>query len=144
MNVMTAAVTRGFCALLLALPSCSRERFCVCVCVSVCLLTRLLLPFCARACAFVLCLCARVCLQFGDLRDVVQTCQEKKFPLRDVEMYQFGMQVAAGLAFMAGLRYIHMSVVCVCLCVCVCVCVCLCVCMCVCVCVCVLYMFPYF
>ena len=116
----------------------------VCVCLSVCLLTRLLLPFCARACAFVLCLCARVCLQFGDLRDVVQTCQEKKFPLRDVEMYQFGMQVAAGLAFMAGLRYIHMSVVCVCLCVCVCVCVCLCVCMCVCVCVCVLYMFPYF
>ncbi|EGD74911.1 TK/HMTK protein kinase [Salpingoeca rosetta] len=55
-------------------------------------------------------LCVIEYMEYGDLRDVLQTCEEKKFPLRESEQIHFAKQIASGLAFMASLRYIHMDI----------------------------------
>ena len=47
-------------------------------------------------------------MKYGDLRDVLQTCDEKKFKLTDYEQLNMAQQLAEGLAFLANKRYIHM------------------------------------
>lgn len=53
-------------------------------------------------------LCVIEFMKYGDLRDVLQTCDEKKFKLTDYEQLNMAQQLAEGLAFLANKRYIHM------------------------------------
>ena len=48
--------------------------------------------------------------QYGDLRDVLRTCEEKSLQLTYLEQLTMSVQMARGLAFMASKRFIHMDI----------------------------------
>jgi serine/threonine protein kinase len=45
-----------------------------------------------------------VSLQYGDLRGVVRACKERKIVLSFLEQLKFCVQIAAGMAYLAGLN----------------------------------------
>lgn len=54
-------------------------------------------------------LCVLEYMQYGDLRNVLQTCQEKSIVLTLLEQLTVAIQIAAGMQFMASKRYVHMD-----------------------------------
>eukprot|EP00045_Choanoeca_perplexa_P012851 m.142452 g.142452 ORF g.142452 m.142452 type:complete len:754 (+) comp16156_c0_seq1:271-2532(+) len=55
-------------------------------------------------------LCVIEFMKYGDLRDVLRTCQEKSLELTYLEQLTLSVQMARGLAFLASKRYIHMDI----------------------------------
>ena len=55
-------------------------------------------------------LCVIEFMEYGDLRDVVQTCKEKGFELSYWEQLLVIKQIAAGLGYIASRRFIHMDI----------------------------------
>ena len=54
-------------------------------------------------------LCVIEYMQYGDLRAVMQTCRDRGVTVTKLEMLNFASQLAGGLEYLAGLRYIHMD-----------------------------------
>nr|BAG55496.1 protein tyrosine kinase [Monosiga ovata] len=54
-------------------------------------------------------LCVLECMQYGDVRDVLQTCKEKSIALTRLEQLIYAVQIADGMAYMAENRFIHMD-----------------------------------
>eukprot|EP00053_Salpingoeca_punica_P014733 m.134071 g.134071 ORF g.134071 m.134071 type:complete len:756 (+) comp16527_c0_seq2:243-2510(+) len=48
-------------------------------------------------------------IKYGDLRDVLQTCAEKRIKLSLAEQLRYATQICAGMAFLASKGFIHMD-----------------------------------
>lgn len=55
-------------------------------------------------------LCVIEYMEYGDLKNVLQTCKEKNFEVTYREQLHISIQISSGLAFMASKRYIHMDI----------------------------------
>eukprot|EP00730_Choanoeca_flexa_P007855 TRINITY_DN12403_c0_g2_i4.p1 TRINITY_DN12403_c0_g2~~TRINITY_DN12403_c0_g2_i4.p1 ORF type:complete len:753 (+),score=246.92 TRINITY_DN12403_c0_g2_i4:255-2513(+) len=55
-------------------------------------------------------LCVIEFMKYGDLREVLRTCEEKSLVLTYLEQLTLAVQMARGLAFIASKRFIHMDI----------------------------------
>ena len=48
-------------------------------------------------------------VQYGDLREVMRTCQEKALKLTYMEKLKFAVQIATGMNYLAQKGFVHMD-----------------------------------